>query len=119
MKQPNINTAEYWNNVYQQEWESGLARSEKYKRDYGPIHDEVIGLIPAGSRVLDIACGPGLLCRKIKERVPSTEVLGIDFSQYTVAQNQARDHSLGVEYRCVDIRTDLVLIKEQFDVVTM
>src|SRR4030095_1795569 len=67
MKQVNINTPEYWDRVYRGEWESGQATGENYSRDYGPIHDAIIRLIPDGSTVLDIACGPGLLCRKIKQ----------------------------------------------------
>ena len=119
MKPTNINTTDYWNQVYQEEWESGQARSENYSRDYGPIHDAIIQLIPDGSRVLDIACGPGLLCRKIKQRLPSTQVLGVDFSQYMIGQNQQRDQALGVEYCCVDIRTALGAIDREFDVVSM
>jgi 2-polyprenyl-3-methyl-5-hydroxy-6-metoxy-1,4-benzoquinol methylase len=69
--------------------------------------------------VLDIACGPGLLCRKIKQQCPSGEVMGVDFSQYVIARNQARDASLGIEYRCLDIRTSLGSIGQRFDVVTM
>jgi 2-polyprenyl-3-methyl-5-hydroxy-6-metoxy-1,4-benzoquinol methylase len=115
----NLNTPEYWDAVYRQEWDSGQARIEGYSRDYGPIHDVIISLIPAGSRVLDIACGPGLLCRKIKQQRAATKVMGVDFSQYTITQNQERDRALGVEYRCLDIRTSLPTLGGPFDVVTM
>ena len=119
MSPPNINTPEYWTDVYRREWESGAARSLGYHRDYGPIHDAIVRLIHDGSRVLDVACGPGLLCRKIKERVPRTEVVGVDFSDYMVARNQERDASLGIVYHQLDIRTALPLLEEPFDVVTM
>jgi len=115
----NINSPEYWNQVYRHEWESGKTRGEDYYRDYGPIHDSIIRLIPDGSRVLDIACGPGLLCRKIRQRLPSTQVMGVDFAEYMINQNQERDRDLLIEYRCVDIRTDLSSIDQRFDVVTM
>jgi 2-polyprenyl-3-methyl-5-hydroxy-6-metoxy-1,4-benzoquinol methylase len=119
MQKTNINTPEYWNSVYRAEWESGLTEGEKCKRDYGPIHGAVLSLIPDGSHVLDIACGPGVLCRKIKQQLPSTRVLGVDFSQYTIARNQERDRALGVEYRCLDIRSSLPTLGGPFDVVTM
>lgn len=115
----NINTPDYWNGVYQAECQSGAAQGQDYSRDYGPIHDAIIKLIPEGSRVLDIACGPGLLCRKIKQRVQATQVLGVDFSEYMIARNQSRDHGLGVHYRCLDIRNSLGLLPDQYDVVTM
>jgi 2-polyprenyl-3-methyl-5-hydroxy-6-metoxy-1,4-benzoquinol methylase len=119
MNSTNINTPDYWNRVYRQEWESGQATGGNYSRDYGPIHDAVIQVIPDGGAVLDIACGPGLLCRKIKERRPACRVLGVDFADYTIARNQRRDQALGIEYRCVDIRNSLADIGGEFDVVTM
>lgn len=119
MTPTNVNTPEYWDRIYRQEWESGLVTSQNYSRDYGPIHDAIIALIPNGSRVLDIACGTGLLSRKIKQRLPACEVMGIDFSPYTIAQNQKRDRSLGIDYRCLDLRHSLGSINGRFDVVSM
>jgi 2-polyprenyl-3-methyl-5-hydroxy-6-metoxy-1,4-benzoquinol methylase len=119
MNPENLNTAHYWDNVYQAEWESGQVLSGDYSRDYGPIHDAILRLIPAGSSVLDVACGTGLLCRKIQQRVPGAKVLGVDFSNYTIARNQERDRALGVEYQCVDVRTGIPGIPRVFDVVTM
>jgi 2-polyprenyl-3-methyl-5-hydroxy-6-metoxy-1,4-benzoquinol methylase len=115
----NLNSSDYWNQVYRSEWESGRVESQGYYRDYGPIHDAVVELIPTESRVLDVACGPGLLCRKIKQRLPSAEVMGVDFSDYTIARNQQRDAALGITYRCVDIRTGLRDLAGGFDVITM
>jgi 2-polyprenyl-3-methyl-5-hydroxy-6-metoxy-1,4-benzoquinol methylase len=119
MQQTNINTTEYWDALYRREWESGEARSEDYSRNYAPIHAAIIRLIPDGSRVLDIACGPGLLCRKIKERRPNARVLGVDFSEYMIQRNQERDRQLGVDYVCLDIRTALPDLGGTFDAVTM
>ncbi len=117
--QANINTPDYWDGVYRQEWESGSVLSGNYHRDYGPVHDAVVRLIPDGSKVLDVACGAGVLCRKIKESLPATQVLGVDFAEYTLQQNRVRDQGLGVEYRGVDIRHSLRAIGGSFDVVTM
>lgn len=115
----NINTQEYWDEVYRREWDSGQVQGPNYRRDYGPIHEAISGLIGDGSRVLDIGCGSGLLCHKIKQRLPATQVTGLDFSQYTISQNQQRDQSLGIQYRCVDIRSSLGEIEGLFDVVLM
>jgi 2-polyprenyl-3-methyl-5-hydroxy-6-metoxy-1,4-benzoquinol methylase len=115
----NITTSDYWNRVYSEEWERGVATSGNYSRDYGPIHDAIIGLIPDGSQVLDIACGPGLLCRKIRERRPGSHVTGVDFSGYTIEQIRARDRSLGIDYRVLDVRRELRTLEERFNVVTM
>ncbi len=115
----NINTAEYWDHVYSEEWNRGQVLSENYNRDYGPIHDAIIELIEDGARVLDIACGPGIFCRKVAQRRPNATVLGVDFSQYTLEKNREVDRKLKVEYVCTDIRNSLPSIKREFDVVTM
>jgi len=119
MQQTNINTPEYWDTVYRLEWESGQVQGKQYQRNYSVIHDAVIGLITDGSRVLDIACGPGLLCRKVKQRRPAAHVMGVDFSHFTIARNQERDRAMGVEYRHLDIRSSLLTLRGPFDVVIM
>lgn len=119
MNPENINTPDYWDRVYQREWESGAPASGNYSRDYAPIHDAVISLIADGSRVLDVACGPGLLCRKIKQRRPAASVTGVDFSAYTIGRNRERDESLGIDYRHLDVRTGLPSLAGPFDVVAM
>ena len=115
----NLNTQQYWDKVYRGECESGIADTDRYSRDYGPIHDAVIALIPDGSTVLDIACGPGLLCRKIRQRLPETHVTGVDFSHYMIEHNRQRDQELGIDYRHLDIRTALPDLPTHYDVVTM
>lgn len=115
----NINTPDYWDKVYRKEWESGQVLAPQYNRNYGPIHDAVIALIADGTSVLDIACGPGLLCAKIKQRRPATQVTGVDFSAITIQQAQQRDRALDIQYQCLDITRDLPTLRRQFDVVCM
>ncbi len=115
----NINTPEYWNGVYREEWESGQARGDHYHRDYGPIHEAILRLILAGSKVLDVACGAGVLCRKIARQVAATHVTGVDFSEYMLERNRQRDRALAVQYQCLDVTTCLLSLGRQFDVVCM
>ena len=119
MNRHNINTSSYWNDVYRREWRSGAVLQENYSRDYGPIHDAIIDLIPTGSDILDIACGPGILCRKLKRRIDESSVTGIDFSSYAIERNRGVDEALGIRYEVVDISASLAQITERFDVVTM
>jgi 2-polyprenyl-3-methyl-5-hydroxy-6-metoxy-1,4-benzoquinol methylase len=113
----NLNTEEYWDGVYRLECEAG--ELEGGKRDYGPIHEAIVEVVPAGATVLDVACGLGILCRKIVTRRPETSVVGVDFSGYTIARNNERDAHLPIEYRQVDVRTELSGVGRVFDVVTM
>jgi 2-polyprenyl-3-methyl-5-hydroxy-6-metoxy-1,4-benzoquinol methylase len=113
---PNINTPAYWDDVYRREWEADAILT---RRDYGEMHEVIVGLIAPGSRVLDVGCGPGILCRKIAEGVADTHVTGVDFSAYTIGRNAERDAELGIEYRCLDVRSELGEVQQRFDVVTM
>jgi 2-polyprenyl-3-methyl-5-hydroxy-6-metoxy-1,4-benzoquinol methylase len=115
----NPNTQQYWDEVYRREWEQGLVGTDRYRRDYGPIHDAVIALIDDAARVLDLGCGPGLLCRRIKLARPRTRVTGVDFSPYAIEQTGARDAQLGITYHCRDLRTTLDGIGGPFDVITL
>ena len=115
----NINTREYWDTVYRREWETGEVSSSDYQRDYGPIHDAIVALAAGGSRVLDIACGAGVLCRKLKQTSPAASVTGVDFSRYTVERNHERDAALGIEYLCLDVREELPSLGGPFDVVIL
>jgi len=49
---------------------------------YRPEHDAVLGRLreAAHARVLDVACGTGLLASRIRRELPGTEVVGCDFS---------------------------------------
>lgn len=113
----NINTPAYWDRIYRREWESGNVFSATYERDYGPMHDAIISLIPRAATVLDVGCGPGVLCRKIKTRLPDTSVTGVDFSEYTIQRNKHVDHALGNEYLRADVQTDLPHLEEAFDAI--
>ena len=115
----NINTPEYWDRVYRGEWERNEVASGSYMRDYGPIHDAVVELIQDGSRVLDVGCGSGVLCRKIKRRRPGARVTGVDFSAYAIERNREMDRDAGIEYVCLDVRTALGALPPAFDVVTL
>jgi len=45
--------------------------------------------------------------------------VGVDFAEYMIGRNREVDQNLGIEYRCVDIRTSLTAIDRKFDVVCM
>jgi SAM-dependent methyltransferase len=112
----NVNTPTYWDDVYRREWESGEILT---RRDHGEMHDAIVAIVPRDARVLDIGCGPGILCRRIAESVVGTQVSGVDFSKYTIERNADRDAALGIQYRCVDVRIGLAELDGPFDVVTM
>jgi SAM-dependent methyltransferase len=115
----NINTPDYWDGVYRGEWESGQVGTPEHVRDYGPMHDVVLSLVPPQSRVLDVGCGAGVLCRKLASSVPGVAVTGVDFSEFAIESNRELDAELEIEYVCLDITASLGELEGPFDVVTM
>ena len=113
----NPNTPAYWDNVYRRECEGWPVGGRPAR--LRAIHDAVVQLIEDGSRVLDVGCGIGLLCRKIKLRLPRATVLGVDFSGHVVAWNRERDAALGIEYVELDVRTELPELRREFDAVLL
>jgi 2-polyprenyl-6-hydroxyphenyl methylase/3-demethylubiquinone-9 3-methyltransferase len=72
----------------------------------------------AGSRVLDVGCGGGLLSEALASR--GAKVLGIDLASagVEVARAHAAEHGVAVEYRCVDVEELARERPESFGVVT-
>ena len=75
--------------------------------------------INEGDRVLDVACGTGIVARRAASRVGANgSVLGIDINEgmLTVAKETAREVQPSIEWRQGDA-TDLPFSDEAFDVV--
>jgi SAM-dependent methyltransferase len=87
--------------------------------DLDIVHEAILSLIPPESRVLDVACGTGILCRKIKRRRPSASVTGIDASAYAIKRNTEMDRNLDIEYIRGDVRTGLDTLRGDYDVVIL
>jgi len=74
-------------------------------------------------RVLDVACGTGLLLKQLLAQVPDIEVYGLDASADMLAQAQAalKDHS-HVHLECmhigIGIASNLPYSQENFDLIT-
>ena len=66
--------------------------------------DWLAGRLPAGGRVLDLACGPGLYTHLLARR--GFKTLGVDFSPAAIAyaRERAEEEGLAAEYAEADIR---------------
>jgi ubiquinone/menaquinone biosynthesis C-methylase UbiE len=71
---------------------------------FAPLAREVLDHtdIPAGARVLDIACGTGIVARTVARQMgPTGRVVGLDLSpaMLAIAQRAARAEELEIEWR--------------------
>ncbi|MGB8343363.1 MAG: methyltransferase domain-containing protein [Ktedonobacteraceae bacterium] len=87
---------------------------------------EHLGLLPAsvqpapGSRILDIACGPGEWSLEIARRFPNSQVVGVDISERMIeyARYIARDHEIpNIRFEIMDAHQPLAFSDASFDLV--
>ena len=77
-----------WSEVYDVGWVQQLA--------YRPVHDAVIDALVRRPRraVLDLACGTGLLTRRMRETLPGARIMGCDFSSGMLEHARRADADL-------------------------
>ncbi len=107
-------------------WQVEQSASEAYEQYLVPHlftqwADRLIesSAIHEGDRVLDVACGTGIVARRVASRVgESGSVVGLDINEgmLTVAEEAAADSHASIEWRQGDA-TDLPFANESFDVV--
>lgn len=81
------------------------------------IHYEhvVLSALPDGSRsALDVGCGEGWLCRRLRDRVP--QVIGIDPDPTSIESARRHDPDEAIDYRCEDFLTAALPVRS-FDLV--
>jgi 2-polyprenyl-3-methyl-5-hydroxy-6-metoxy-1,4-benzoquinol methylase len=98
-----INTREYWNEIWKNEGSSSW-------RDYEKIYSKIIEIIPQRSKVLDVGCGMGVLLNRVKNE-KEAKVYGIDISRIAIEKLYQR----GL-YGQVSMLPFLGLKDETFDV---
>jgi 2-polyprenyl-3-methyl-5-hydroxy-6-metoxy-1,4-benzoquinol methylase len=72
----NINTREYWNQIWQKE---GLSTWRTYRF----LFDRIVTLIPPRSRVLDLGCGVGILLKRLQQE-KQCRCFGVDISDHAI-----------------------------------
>lgn len=96
-------------------WDEHMGDGNAFQRLLvGPATERLLAVQP-GARVLEIACGNGVMARRLAHM--GARVLATDFSAAMVARARARGDA-GIEYRVVDatdVRQLLALGAGQFD----
>lgn len=73
----NVNTEEYWDKLYQDEFEHNYIREDT--KSYDSILKDF-----NGGKLLDIGCGTGAFTREVRNRFPDAEIWGSDFSMKAI-----------------------------------
>lgn len=87
-KRPNLNTPEFWDEQFKQEWEIFANNQEGFQRWNGYRFELIGRLLKNGQRVLDVGCGIGHQARYVKARFPLSLVMDCDFSPYAVSKTE-------------------------------
>jgi len=78
---------------------------------------EIVKQIPNGDSFLDLACGTGILTRKIAEKFPNSPVIGVDITQsYLKLAKQNSSSYKNISYLHQD--AEMIDLSRQFDCIT-
>lgn len=83
-------------------------RYNQFKQERNEPFEELLALIHVrpGLHVLDLGCGTGELTRRLAERLPESDVLGIDSSAEMLAKSEslaAREERFNLHFELADI----------------
>lgn len=110
---PNINTKEYWNDVY--------SDRDSYKDQEGGVtgytqrFDRALEEIKDGDKVLDIGCGIGSFTELVFNVKNNCEVWGTDISDAVTHENWKRNPK--IEYRACEVGAPTYIPTNYFTIV--
>lgn len=99
-KNPNINTKNYWNSIYGDDFSRATYASQGTDHNHidtahGPARSEktsrfttALSNVIRGERVLDIGCGVGVFTKLVKDTYPECDVFGTDISDQVIEANK-------------------------------
>ena len=107
----------FWSNFVQTTEELYSSRSIRFREDNAQLWLEKIGVQP-GMKVLEMGCGGGLFCHRIKKAVPQVDITGLDFDEGHIRYAQEKAEKLGLDcsFVCGDA-LDTPFEKGTFDLV--
>lgn len=93
----------FWSRYIQTTQELYASRAVRFREDNAALWLEKIGIQP-GQRVLEIGCGGGLFCHRIKQAEPGVSVTGLDMDGGHIewAKEKVGQMGLECEFVCAD-----------------
>lgn len=86
----------FWSNFVQTTEELYSSRAIRFREDNAALWLEKMGVQP-GQRILELGCGGGLFCHRIKNAVPQADVTGLDFDTGHIAWAKEKTARLGLD----------------------
>ena len=86
----------YWSKYVQKTEELYLSRALRFHRGNMDKWIEAMGLCD-GMKILEVGCAGGLLCHRLKERLPNAEITGIDFDTGHIEYAKAKTKELNLQ----------------------
>ena len=106
----NINTPDYWNDVWK--------REDKDARQYPEVHNRILEWVYLYAqdnyrlRITDIGCGNGVLLRKIRDNFKGTKLTGIDFSKEAIDTLDGIHGIVAYVNDLPDVKSDITIASE-------
>lgn len=93
----------FWSDFVQTTQELYSSRSIRFREDNAQLWLDQIGVKP-GMTVLEMGCGGGLFCHRIKTAMPDVKITGLDFDEGHIrfAKDKAAQLGLDCEFVCGD-----------------
>lgn len=98
-------------------WERkfGAGEHDEYRKQPSDFARVALGLIPAGSTVLELGCGVGVDADFFAQN--GHEVTATDFSKVVIEQNKAKYNKPNLEFEALDLEAELPYEQGRFDVI--
>lgn len=91
----------FWSDFLQTTEELYSSRSIRFREDNAQLWLEKIGVKP-GQKILEMGCGGGLFCHRIKKAVPDVEITGLDFDEGHIRWAKEKTAQLGLDCNFVE-----------------
>lgn len=91
----------FWSDFLQTTEELYSSRSIRFREDNAQLWLEKIGVQP-GQKILEMGCGGGLFCHRIKKAVPDVEITGLDFDEGHIRWAKEKTAQLGLDCNFVE-----------------
>lgn len=89
-----------WSRYVQTTEELYVSRDIRFREDNKDLWLQEIG-VKCGGRVLEVGCGGGVFCHKLKKYVPSIQITGVDLDSGHIAFARDKAKELGLECQFV------------------